>query len=477
MAAAPDADPGTFTALDDSKVTRFQYKIMLISGMGFFTDAYDLFIIGVVVAILKTQWTLSTGQVSLLNSTTLAASAVGAVIFGRVADILGRKKIYGFEVLILAIGALASALSPNYIVLLISRAVLGIGIGGDYPVSATIMSEYSAKRSRGKMVGLVFAMQGAGLVVGPLIAVILLASHVPMDVTWRTLLGLGAIPGLAVFYLRRQIHETPRFAHAGGDPDEARAAIGAATGAATVRGRKPPSKARQRQTMLEGFSTLARNPRMLVWLIGTAGTWALLDFAYYGNTISSPEVLKVMNPHGSLLQNTLLQLLIFVVFALPGYALAIRLLDSTGRKSIQCSGFTMMAVAFLVIGIVPGITTSVVPFVILFGASYFFTEFGPNTTTFVYPAEIFPVNVRTTAHGISAATGKLGAFAGAYLFPVMLASSWGLRGAEIVAGVVCVLGLGLSMWLLPEPKGLTLEQLERAALAAPASGQLRPTVP
>ena len=477
MAAAPDADPGTFTALDDSKVTRFQYKIMLISGMGFFTDAYDLFIIGVVVAILKTQWTLSTGQVSLLNSTTLAASAVGAVIFGRVADILGRKKIYGFEVLILAIGALASALSPNYIVLLISRAVLGIGIGGDYPVSATIMSEYSAKRSRGKMVGLVFAMQGAGLVVGPLIAVILLASHVPMDITWRILLGLGAIPGLAVFYLRRQIHETPRFAHAGGDPDEARAAIGAATGAATVRGRKPPSKARQRQTMLEGFSTLARNPRMLVWLIGTAGTWALLDFAYYGNTISSPEVLKVMNPHGSLLQNTLLQLLIFVVFALPGYALAIRLLDSTGRKSIQCSGFTMMAVAFLVIGIVPGITTSVVPFVILFGASYFFTEFGPNTTTFVYPAEIFPVNVRTTAHGISAATGKLGAFAGAYLFPVMLASSWGLRGAEIVAGVVCVLGLGLSMWLLPEPKGLTLEQLERAALAAPASGQLRPTVP
>ena len=476
MAAPPDADAGTFTALDDSKVTRFQYKIMFISGMGFFTDAYDLFIIGVVVAILKTQWALSTGQVSLLNSATLAASAVGAIIFGRVADILGRKKIYGYEVLILAIGALASALSPNYIVLLISRVVLGIGIGGDYPVSATIMSEYSAKRSRGRMVGLVFAMQGAGLVAGPLIAVILLATHVPMDVIWRILLGLGAIPGLAVFYLRRQIHETPRFAHAGGDPDEAKAAIGAATGAATVRGRKPASKARQQQTALEGFSTLARNPRMLVWLVGTAGAWALLDFAYYGNTISSPEVLKVINPHGSLLQNTLLQLVIFVVFALPGYALAIRLLDSTGRKTIQCFGFTLMAVAFLLIGLVPGVTITVAPFVILFGASYFFTEFGPNTTTFVYPAEIFPVNVRTTAHGISAATGKLGAFAGAYLFPAMLASSWGLRGAEIVAGVVCLLGLGLSVWLLPEPKGLSLEQLEQSALAGRPSGKFTPAV-
>ena len=239
MTAVPAAGPGTFAALDDSKITRFQYKIMFISGMGFFTDAYDLFIIGIVVALLKPQWHLSTGQVSLLNSATLAASALGAVIFGRVADILGRKKIYGYEVLILAIGAIAAAFSPNYTFLLVSRVVLGIGIGGDYPVSATIMSEYSAKRSRGKMVGLVFAMQGAGLVVGPLIAALLLSTHVPNGDIWRVLLGMGAVPGLAVFYLRRQIHETPRFAHAGGDLDEAQAAIAAATGQSATRGPRP----------------------------------------------------------------------------------------------------------------------------------------------------------------------------------------------------------------------------------------------
>jgi PHS family inorganic phosphate transporter-like MFS transporter len=467
-------ETGTFVALDESKITRFQYKIMFISGMGFFTDAYDLFIIGIVVDILKTQWSLSTTQVSLLNSATLAASAVGAIVFGRVADILGRKRIYGYEVLILAVGAIASALAPNFAFLLISRIVLGIGIGGDYPVSATIMSEYSAKRSRGKMVGLVFAMQGAGLVVGPLLAAILLASHVPDGDTWRLLLALGAIPGLAVFYLRRQINETPRFAQAGGDLVEARAAIAAATGQVVSRGPRPPSKARQRQGALEGFRTLARNRRMLFWLIGTAGAWAMLDFAYYGNTISSPEVLKVINPTGSLLHNTVLQLLIFAVFALPGYALAIRLLDRSGRKRIQCQGFALMALVFLLIGLVPGVTTTVAPFVILFGASYFFTEFGPNMTTFVYPAEIFPVEVRTTAHGMSAAAGKLGAFAGAYLFPDMLASSFGLRGAEVVAGIVCLFGFALSAWLLPEPTGLSLEQLEHTAHAAPGGRKLRP---
>jgi len=183
-----------FSALDESGISRFQLKIMFVSGMGFFTDAYDLFVIGIVVALIKTQWSLSTNQVSWLNSATLLASAVGALVFGRVADMLGRKRIYGFEVLILAAGAIASAFAPNYTFLLISRIVLGIGIGGDYPVSATIMSEYSGKQSRGRMVGLVFAMQGLGLIVGPLVASIFLGAGVSNNLTWRLLLGLGAIP-------------------------------------------------------------------------------------------------------------------------------------------------------------------------------------------------------------------------------------------------------------------------------------------
>src|SRR5580698_7114226 len=221
--AAPPADADAFQSLDDSRVTKAQLKIMFISGMGFFTDAYDLFVIGIVVSLLKPEWNLSTSQVSWLNSSTLLASAVGAVVFGRVADMLGRKRIYGYEVLILAIGALASAFAPNYVFLLICRIILGIGIGGDYPVSATIMSEYSGKQTRGRMVGLVFAMQGAGLLVGPLLASALLGSGLANDTTWRILLGFGAIPGLAVFYLRRQIHETPRFAMAGGASAEAEA--------------------------------------------------------------------------------------------------------------------------------------------------------------------------------------------------------------------------------------------------------------
>ncbi len=467
------ASPDPFAAIDDSKISRFQYKIMFVSGMGFFTDAYDLFVIGIVVVLIETEWKLSTTQVSWLNSATLLASAVGAIVFGRIADILGRKKIYGYEVLILAIGAIASAFSPNYTFLLVSRIILGIGIGGDYPVSATIMSEYSSKATRGKMVGLVFSMQGAGLVVGPLIAAILLSSGASNNLTWRLLLGFGAIPGLAVFYLRRQIHETPRFAMAGGATEEAAAAIADATGKGSGKAPKGESTAKHQQGALDGYVKIFRNRRILMWLLGTAGTWALLDFCYYGNSISQPEILKLLSPHASLLHNVLVQLAIVCVFAVPGYIVAVMFMDRTGRKSIQMFGFFMMALMFLIIGLVPSVVKHAWPFLILYGISYFFTEFGPNMTTFIYPAELFPTDVRTTAHGISAGAGKMGAFAGAFLFPDFLAVTHGINRAMTIAGVVAVVGLLMTLVLLPETKGKSLEQLEEDAYAeAPAKARL-----
>jgi MFS family permease len=305
-------------------------------------------------------------------------------------------------------------------------------------------------------------MQGLGLIVGPLIASIFLGAGVSNNLTWRLLLGLGAIPGLAVFYLRRQIHETPRFAMAGGAADEAQAAIAAATGGKPAVSTAVESKARHSQSVASGYLKLFQNRRLLIWLIGTAGAWALLDFCYYGNTISQPEILKLLSPNASLLDNTLIQLGIFAVFAIPGYIVAILLLDKTGRRSIQILGFAMMALMFLIIGFVPVIAKHALRFLLLYGISYFFTEFGPSTT-FIYPAELFPVDVRTTGHGIAAGAGKLGAFAGAFLFPDFLAVTLGLNRAMVIAGVAAALGMLLTIATLPEPNGKTLEELEEIA--------------
>jgi MFS family permease len=152
-----------------------------------------------------------------------------------------------------------------------------------------------------------------------------------------------------------------------------------------------------------------------------------------------------------------LQLAIFVVAAVPGYILAIARLDRIGHRKLQFIGFAMMAVCFLIIGAIPGMTTAVAPFLIVYGVSYFFTEFGPNMTTFVLPSELFPVSLRATGHGISASIGKLGAFIGVFLFPV-LQSSLGLRGTLLLTGGISVLGFALTL-VLPEPAGRSLEDI------------------
>ena len=103
------------------------------------------------------------------------------------------------------------------------------------------------------------------------------------------------------------------------------------------------------------------------------------------------------------------------------------------------------------------LTTMVVPFLLIFGLSYFFVQFGPNMTTFVLPSEIFPVSMRTTGHGIAAGVGKLGAFVGVFLVP-QLQKQYGLRGMLAIAGIAALLGFGLTR-VLPEPARRSLESM------------------
>jgi MFS family permease len=206
-----------------------------------------------------------------------------------------------------------------------------------------------------------------------------------------------------------------------------------------------------------GLRAFLTNRRWLIMLAGTAGTWFLLDYAYYGNTISTPQILSLISPHASTMTKIALQLAIFVVAAVPGYVLAIAKLDKIGHRRLQLLGFAMMGLCFLVIAAVPGLTTAVVPFLLVYGVSYFFTEFGPNMTTFVMPSELYPVSMRATGHGISAGVGKLGAFIGVFLFP-LLQTSLGLRGTLLLTAGVAVAGFALTL-VLPEPAGRSLEDI------------------
>ncbi len=442
-----------YQPLNEAPINSKHWLTVLTAGMGFFTDAYDLFIIGTVTAILTPIFHLSTSQLSLLNSISLLAAVAGALVFGRLMDVLGRKAVYGIEIILLVVGALASAFSPNFTVLFIFRILVGIGVGGDYATSAVITTEYANRKNRGRLVGTVFAMQGFGLLAGPAVAAILIGGGVSHGLAWRLMLAFGAIPAASVVYLRRKIRETPRYTLAiEGDLATTADTVRWTTGqipAFSDNGKSPKAKRIYK-------ARLWQKP-FLLRLIGTAGSWFVMDIAFYGNSVSSPLILKALQPHATLLDNILIAGGIFLVFAVPGYWLAVGLMDKIGRKVIQWTGFLVMALAFLAIAVIPGVTKNPLLFVLLFGISYFFTEFGPNMTTFVLPSEVFPTSIRGMGDGISAAGGKLGAFIGALLVPTLLKTVH-LTGVMGLMAGVSVIGILLTIVAIPEPKGLTLEE-------------------
>ena len=460
VGARPSDAAAVSQALDNAPLSAFHRRAVLVSGVGFFTDAYDLFVISTVAALVAVQWHLSTSQTSWVLGSAILGAFVGAMVFGRVADIVGRRKIYLLVAVIMVFGAVSSAVAPNLLFLVLARFVLGLGIGGDYPVSAVLMSEYANRNDRGRLVGLVFSMQALGLIVGPLVALALLEAQVGSELTWRLLLGLGALPALGVIYLRSKNPRVPPLSIDSAGPrlpgsHRARRFLGwcgphqrtSVTTASADRGH--PRRL--------GLGQFVRDRRLARLLVGTAGAWFVFDYAYYGNTLSLPAILKGVDPGANLTAKLAWSLAMFVVFALPGYAMAVWWMDRIGHRKLQLIGFSVMAAAFLLLAAIPVLTASVGAFLAVFGLSYFFVEFGPNVTTFVLPSEVFPVSARTTGHGISAGVGKLGAFVGVFLVPA-LQDRFGLRPMLAMAAVAAVAGIFLTR-LLPEAARRSLEEV------------------
>ncbi len=446
--------------LDSARTGRFHLKAIVVSGMGFFSDAYDLFVISTAMPIIDLSFGLTSKlEEGLISSMALFGAFVGALIFGRIADVMGRKYTYGVEMGILVSFAIISAFSVNTYMLMVSRFILGVGVGGDYPISSTIMSEYANVKNRGKLVLAVFSMQGFGLLVGALVGVG--AIHfLSIDNAWRFMLGFGSVPAASVIYLRRKIRETPRFSlQVRGDEAAAEAAVMDATGE------------KAKQVPAETAARPASTVRILlrkywVFVLGTAGAWFLFDMAFYGTSVNSGSILSLIgygkvagNIKATVFNIAVGNAILAGVFAVPGYWIAIALVDKAGRKLLQWAGFTAMAVIYFVFAInYVGITADFALFISLYGLSYLFGNIGPNSTTFLLPTELFPTQVRTTGHGIAAASGKLGAGIFTFLVPVMYA----IYGPSVVFGLLTLFSAGaavLTIFTIKETKGLSLERI------------------
>ena len=414
-------------------------NLLLITklGIAFFANAYNLLVIDFVLSILSDLndqdptglgFTLST--TSLLASATSVGAIVGMVSFGIIADMVGRTLAVTITGILVMSGCVASSLCqrsesfPLVYQLMISQVVLGVGIGGEYPLSASIASECPDPKLRTRIVGSVFSMQGVGMLVSCLLPIIFLRSGVSLETTWRLLLGLGAVPAFIAFCFRLKT---------------------------------PPKSAIVRNTGKAQWSKV-----LTYWkpLAGCMLCWFLSDITVYGtgrfkHTIESSVYPVATDPTEQIINEALFGLIITGI-SLPGYFLTVYFGPRIGLAKIQISGFLVMAILFALFGLCvylrapPGLDVAIL------GLTFLFSNFGPNGAIFIIPGQIFPFDIRATCHGIAAAAGKVGSVVGGAGMPVAL-ENLGLSNAMYICAGVGFMGFLAALLALPPVKIAILE--------------------
>lgn len=496
--------------IDQADFGWYHVRAITVAGVGFLTDSYDIFAINLGLAMMQyVYWggDIPSSTNTLLKVSTSLGTVIGQLGFGFLADVTGRKKVYGTELIVMIIATVAQCClgessAINFVAIFtFFRIIQGIGIGGDYPLSSIISSEFATTKWRGAIMAAVFANQGWGQLLAGLVALICVIAYKDSlivadkasectgdcikacDQMWRILIGLGALPGMIALYYRLTIPESPRYTldvqydiekaaadtakfssglHGNaGDEDVEKLRITEAIKAEVI---TPP------KASFSDFSRHFSQWKHLKILLGTAGSWFMLDVAYYGLGLNTATILSAIgyasskNVYHSLYNKAAGNLILICAGSIPGYWVSVATLDTIGRKPIQLMGFTILTILLCIIGFgyhkvgEDGLLA-------LYVLAQFFQNFGPNTTTFIVPGECFPTRYRSTAHGISAASGKVGAIIAQTALGTLInhgcaaddQNCWLPHVMEIFA-LFMLVGLFMSLWI-PETKRKTLEQI------------------
>ncbi|RRT66195.1 hypothetical protein B296_00034699 [Ensete ventricosum] len=490
-------------ALDTARTQWYHVTAIVIAGMGFFTDAYDLFCISTVSKLLGRLYydskdgepgKLPTPVNNIVIGVALVGTLTGQLVFGWLGDKLGRKRVYGITLILMAICAIGSGLSFGKTKaavmgsLCFFRFWLGFGIGGDYPLSATIMSEYANKKTRGQFIAAVFAMQGVGIIFAGLVSMTLSAVFLHYnpapsftenpglsvqqagDFLWRIVLMLGALPAVVTFYWRMKMPETARYtALIAGNAKQAAHDMEKIL---EIDIQAEPDRLSQFKSANE-YKLFSREfvRRHGLHLVGTMTTWFLLDIAFYSQNLTQKDIFqaihltnkaKNVNALREVFEISRAMFVVALLGTFPGYWFTVIFIEKLGRYLIQLIGFFMMSVFMLILGVKYDYLKehNHMLFAVLFGLTFFFANFGPNSTTFVLPAELFPTRVRSTCHALSAASGKAGAMIGAFVVQSYTLSQEPskIKKALIVLAFTNMLGFFFT-FLVSETKGKSLEEI------------------
>ncbi|KAF8675817.1 hypothetical protein HU200_047308 [Digitaria exilis] len=483
-------------ALDRAKTQRYHLLAAVIAGTGFFAGAYNLYAVSLVNSLLSRVYFADSAAgppdaaaAASLNASMYRGTLVGHLFFGWLGDAIGRRRAYGLALALVAACSAASGLSFGHTAkavvatLCFFRFWLGVGAGGGYPLSAAIMAEYASKRKRGSFLAAVHATQGVAIAACN--AVVLVVSAVvtgaEADYMWRVILVTGVVPATVALYLRTKLPETARHtALVAGDPKTAAADMSRVL-CATIQEQEPSVSVDSVDDKWGLFSVRFMRSHGL-HILATSSAWFLLDLTYYSQSILQKDLLSklgwvsaspavattTMDAVEEVSRLARAQALIALCGAVPGYVVSVFLIDVVGRRRLQVAGFMAMTLSMLALATLYEHWAShdVAGFMALYNVAFFFANAGPNTTTFVAPAELFPARLRCTCHGVAAAAGRAGAVLGSFGFYPRKgaggenAAGIGARNELFVLAGTNFLGMLMTLFV-PETSGASLEVISK----------------
>ncbi len=429
--------------LDEASIGRVHRRSAWAAGLGIFLDGYDISIIAIALILLKPQWHLGPLQTGLLGGAALAGAFAGSLMGGPLADRFGRKAIYLLDMATFLLAALASGFAWDITSLVALRFVLGVGVGADYPLSATYLIEFLPRARRGRITVWVFALWMGGAAVSSAVGLALLPLG---EHAWRFMLASGAIPALGILWLRKKLPESPRWYLRRGRIKEAVAVLAQLVPSLGDKERHALINAEQQhqQTPLAGWLELFSRFYIRRTLFITL-PWFLFDIMGYSFGIYAPLLLLGLGLHGnvqSVIGNTLLD-----VVAIIGTALLAVSIERVGRLRAQIWGFVGSVIGLLLVWVFalhgpPPLVVLVIGLLLWQVA----ISYGPANTCWIFPVELYPTELRASAHGLATAVSRVGALVAVFLLPLAqerLGEAW-LMLAFAATGIA---GALLSIWL------------------------------
>jgi MFS transporter, putative metabolite transport protein len=445
--------------LDESPLIAMQRWLWVVSTGGTLLDGFAIFILGVAMPLIIAEFHFNAGVVGLIGAGLVLGAVFGAGLGGPTADYLGRKPLMLADMIIICAGAAASALAKGPAMLFIGQLLVGVGVGIDFPVSSSYVSEVLPKRSRARMMVATIACQSVGMLFAGAIALVLL-KDVGNAQSWRVLLASEGVIALFFFLLRLSEPDSPhwlmargRFAEAAQAfirimPEQREAVLQLTSNAANQSLASSVASARS-PGMAILFSRAYRARTVLV-----AVPWFLMDIATYGVGLFTPIILgaiDISGRKGGAITHDLAAARgssAIDLFLLFGFLLGIWAVPRFGRIRMQAIGFSGMACGMTLLTIAAYLANSSLHVPLVFTGFILFNllmNAGPNSTTFTLAPILFPTQLRATASGFAAGVAKIGATFGVFVLPILK----GKFGVPAVLGMVVVVSLlGLAVTLV-----------------------------